>query len=843
LNTKNKDIFISFSKKEKLCVVSEVFLYAMIAIAATLLILASFKVPLGPLNALRETGQLTGMITGFTAAGVAFTLALVDALSYYLYKRKIRKAIQDKQIQSSLPPTKPDSSTFTSLEASRPPSTMTYELPFPLSKYRYYPENERLGACAFATQKDSSEVYLTSKALAQKAYVREKLLTHRNEHPFYEQFENAVKETESALYAMSTDDIESPNFAALEHEASYYEKKYQIPILIADLSSLPHVLENLKAEFTSPCYVGIIFGISIKNKPYSHVTPLIFYFPGSRDLSKVECMIMDAANSDLEGDCIDSEMIENYGISQKNIYEVKHIRQADKFSCRVGALVMLRNALLWLRYHEQTGFQGVLPFCEREGNTLTTLPSGWDYTEQLPNKNSKNDIAVRRAYSKRPDKKDLGPEDAKEAEKRQRTKKHFDIEISFNPPVAFNCQDFPDGITFDQRLKTLKCSGELEVNSYLWRKGLEMKARIESRQTSFADLRHFPNHTVTQEDFVLLDDKIDYQFESGSEIVDKPFFRHLVENQDDPFFEQLANKMKEIPRPARVEAQVDLEPIITLSSPVLELEARRYEQKYGIHILISETQQLNQLIEKLNETIKHPTFIGIILMQNIRSLKHVTPSLFYFPGTKNLRDIECMDLDSVNDTVISRRMIKKIGLDKTKYIRTSHTRQVDHYSCRIGALVLLRNALLWLRFHNAKGFALALSLCKKETIEDEEVITALPHGWDYTEQISIRTDNPKPDYAVRKFYSKQKTTIVTAEEARKSKYSNKRFHVTISYPYELSLEAPQGVKIEKKDTQLTGHGWKPGSSISYTVAYPVNDYLFKKAFKIRDRYLSRPSGE
>jgi len=178
------------------------------------------------------------------------------------------------------------------------------------------------------------------------------------------------------------------------HTQKYYEK-YNTIISVVNKNELGALLDNWNLHITQPMYVGIILPLEKSH----HVTPILFYFPGNQEKNQVECAILDSVDVRIDV----GTLLKQWGISPANIYYTIKQRQADGASCRIGAVTLLRNSLLAIRYHGYTnGLEKALSDGQIEGNLIHYLPPEWDYTEQYSNPYLKeHHLAMRSLMSKK----------------------------------------------------------------------------------------------------------------------------------------------------------------------------------------------------------------------------------------------------------------------------------------------------------------------------------------------------------------------------------------------------------------------------------------------------------
>ena len=270
--------------------------------------------------------------------------------------------------------------------------------------------------------------------------------------------------------------ITVPNGKALQFHAQKYQEKYGILILVTAWSNISTLLDTLNSQ--GPQYVGIITNITgMYLHESSHVTPLLFYLPGRKKKNQIECLILDSiAENSLSG------WLMRYGIQEKKIFHTSRVRQADTYSCRTGALTLLRNALLYLKHKNHTaGFGQALQEAQLEDRSILSLPPEWDYTEQMSNKLlTDKHVVIRDYYSSKPEKRKQPKLAQKHRENHTEEKEFFcrfwrngmSELITYSPPEdieAFNSNEHCMNVNFKIKRK---------VNTYLLNKGARNKKQV-----------------------------------------------------------------------------------------------------------------------------------------------------------------------------------------------------------------------------------------------------------------------------------------------------------------------------------------------------------------------------
>ena len=191
--------------------------------------------------------------------------------------------------------------------------------------------------------------------------------------------------------------IAFPKKPSLEFYTRAYKKKYDISIHLATLETLPDLVRQMNASLPKPSYVGFVVGADADELEGGHVAPLLCSF-GREGL---EFLIMDIfGGRDRSVKTLSHSLVTL--TRRRNILTAIGDRQVDNFSCRTGALSLLRNALLSLRHNEfheglKAPIQRMLDGAEFDPDNVC-LPSEWNYVEQIFHGNEER-FAVRDYYS------------------------------------------------------------------------------------------------------------------------------------------------------------------------------------------------------------------------------------------------------------------------------------------------------------------------------------------------------------------------------------------------------------------------------------------------------------
>lgn len=212
------------------------------------------------------------------------------------------------------------------------------------------------------------------------------------------------EKTTQDLFLMKRENLTNPRIAfpkkcALEYHVQAYKQKYDITIRLASLATLPALLDQLAREVPKPSYVGLIVAETEDDLQKGHVAPVLCSYGQTR----IECLVMDVLGG--RGRFAKSLHVQLRHITHRsNILTAAGDRQFDNFSCRTGALSLLRNALLSLRYHGiREGLREQLPMLIADPSLemdpdYMPLPSEWTYVEQAFHGNPRA-LAIRDLFS------------------------------------------------------------------------------------------------------------------------------------------------------------------------------------------------------------------------------------------------------------------------------------------------------------------------------------------------------------------------------------------------------------------------------------------------------------
>lgn len=171
-------------------------------------------------------------------------------------------------------------------------------------------------------------------------------------------------------------EVAVPTTKGMQKIARCYNERYGISIAEVRLDDLEHILAEKKQEFhhlQHPMYIGIVVHEDTPTTTANHVIPMIVCFtPGKKEKRGIECFIMDVTGiSDPVGPdatVLDNRLRAKLAQCQAAVVNSDGFRQADTKSCRIGSLVILRNALLYLKKY---------PFKEGLIKNLESVESGF----------------------------------------------------------------------------------------------------------------------------------------------------------------------------------------------------------------------------------------------------------------------------------------------------------------------------------------------------------------------------------------------------------------------------------------------------------------------------------
>ncbi|HSX26568.1 MAG TPA: hypothetical protein VLE89_06145 [Chlamydiales bacterium] len=175
--------------------------------------------------------------------------------------------------------------------------------------------------------------------------------------------------------------------------------------------------------------------------------------------------------------------------------------------------------------------------------------------------------------------------------------------------------------------------------------------------------------------------------------------------------------------------------IPTLAS--LKAKIDKYQQKYGIEILLVSEKNAAETICKLS-SIDDCAPRGMIIYKE--NGYHVTPVLFYRTNLESKWSVlmmDCIESESVLEEILSQLTKFKPDID---LFLSYGTRLGDRHSCRIEAITLLKYALHW-AMRRPHQVLTELLRHKKARTEDRKIFFRVPRQWAIGNQIKDSVQN------------------------------------------------------------------------------------------------------
>lgn len=232
----------------------------------------------------------------------------------------------------------------------------------------------------------------------------------------------AIKENFQAPY----DSYGIPRIQWLTAQAAYYKGRYGIVIEVTTVVKLDDLMVRLLKEYDKKNkYVGIILAPDEDEK--AHVLPLLLFFGES----EIECLLADCTGTYGEDQYsfgrLGKEILRKHNCK---LLWTKEARQADTFSCRLEAILFLRNALLFFRHHStKLGLEKTLSeYGKVEYRTIDFVPPQWIHHAQIFSKrpNAHKELVITDLFN---EKRKANPRTIEEFHKRYR--QDFTIACSF----------------------------------------------------------------------------------------------------------------------------------------------------------------------------------------------------------------------------------------------------------------------------------------------------------------------------------------------------------------------------------------------------------------------------
>ena len=272
--------------------------------------------------------------------------------------------------------------------------------------------------------------------------------------------------------------IPIPSLSALEMHTKQYREKYTIDIHVRTLASLSLFFRE---KGGSQMY-GVILADSHCLREDGHVVSLL--------CAHGDYLVIDSSD---ENDFVKSVLTLVQQLISGTLYVTYLKTQADNHSCRTGALMMLRNILLF--YKEQRSYLGIksvlddfeIPITKGPGQThfrAEYIPPAWIYTEQIcPQRNQSYYSVIPRDLNSKKISKRKGPKTTHIF--RQLHQMHLvpqELSIELNQAAIQLLQHY--ALPKDVRISpsTLTFQASFYPNMYLFHKAFRNKAKLEGKE-------------------------------------------------------------------------------------------------------------------------------------------------------------------------------------------------------------------------------------------------------------------------------------------------------------------------------------------------------------------------
>lgn len=266
----------------------------------------------------------------------------------------------------------------------------------------------------------------------------------------------------------------------------------------------------------------------------------------------------------------------------------------------------------------------------------------------------------------------------------------------------------------------------------------------------------------------------------------------------------------------------------------LKSKVALYQQKYGICTEVCLDTALAGRLKELRES-RSQELIGIIVVQQWQQEGHVTPILCDF--TQNRNDILSLDvLGNLSEKPGPTIQFACESLNVNLMI-CAEERQSDEVSCRTDASVVVRNALLHIKWLQSKGLYKGLPEMTQPINPEYKRYVGIPLEWKYTDQITpgILKENGQADATViRDLFSKKKEKNEHPQTVRAFR---DRYRREITLKYTLTLyksyikQALPDFSAVKLPSHVTVQETTEAVEITWTKQPAVNTYLMDKAVR------------
>ncbi len=288
------------------------------------------------------------------------------------------------------------------------------------------------------------------------------------------------------------------------------------------------------------------------------------------------------------------------------------------------------------------------------------------------------------------------------------------------------------------------------------------------------------------------------------------------------------------------------------SDELLIAQARNYKHKYDIDITIATREEVDCFgpSEKANEYLESllltklqdptPRIEGIIYSENAK-IGHAVPIILQMSKTGPFA-LVCDVLGPDNGTLAYKETLLALKKLKIPFAQAKETRQADFFSCRTGALVTLRNALLDLK----KNLLPGQSIFKYSNVavnKNGKVNTySIPDQWAFTDQVYKAKINLDPDNPRRHYSSKRKNLEAISK-------SRERYQNEVEYLFSLEGKAgsktqfnlescPVGITITTKPDPYN-KSYLQIITIEWKAKLTQNTYMHEKGFSIAQKNRAR----
>ncbi|MBA3958070.1 MAG: hypothetical protein H0X51_06730 [Parachlamydiaceae bacterium] len=292
--------------------------------------------------------------------------------------------------------------------------------------------------------------------------------------------------------------VAQPNSDAMHNCVKYYQEKYNILIMRVTWKS--DFFEGL-LTLSKPMYMGVIFEFYRT----MHAIPVLFHINHAGATSVIEAIIMDSTGITdplITGlNNVKSELeklnIPYYRLNYTNnaIQFPLSRRQTDESSCRIDALITLRNALLHLKYVKcQNGFEDFLTKelgKNKKGFDLLALPGSWvgnaQRTSRIPETGKA--LVYRDFFSKKAHKRD-NPRTVVELRAKHIGKVTYELTMwladKFTVPAD---PDFTLTTSDDESMTFVTWYCHKRVNKYMQDKGFLLARKVDNAHKDFVSTK------------------------------------------------------------------------------------------------------------------------------------------------------------------------------------------------------------------------------------------------------------------------------------------------------------------------------------------------------------------